>query len=174
MRQITQQKKDTKLTAIITVHGGLTDAPQLKFTSSGTPFATGTVASTERYLDRKTNEWKDGKRLFARFTAWGPLAENIAASNLDKGAQVTVTGKLHTREYDDQQGNKRSSTELELTDFAVSLKHATASVTRTNAQGSQNASFGGGSQSQWANTPPADSGAPSGGFGDGFDQEQPF
>ena len=125
------------MTATITVHGGLTAAPEMRYSQAGVPIASGTVASTDRYMDRQSNEWKDGKKLFVRWSAFKDLAENIAASMLDKGAQVTVTGKLHTREYEDREGNKRSSMELEVTDFAVSLKRATAQVTRTTSQGGQ-------------------------------------
>ena len=126
----------------ISVPGGLTSAPELRYSQSGVAIASGSIASTERYLDRQSNEWKDGKKLYLRWSAFKELAENIAASQLDKGAQVTITGKLHTREYEDREGQKRSSTELEVTDFAVSLKKATAQVTRTASTG------GGGKQQQ--------------------------
>lgn len=123
------------MTATITVQGGLTSAPEIRYSTSGVAVAGGTIASTDRYLDRQANEWKDGKKLFLRWSAFKDLAENIAASQLDKGAQVTITGKLHTREFEDREGNKRSSTELEVIDFAVSLRRATAEVTRTASQG---------------------------------------
>lgn len=153
------------MTATITVHGGLTAAPEMRFSQAGVPICSGTVASTDRYMDRQSNEWRDGKKLFVRWSAFKDLAENIAASMLDKGSQVTVTGKLHTREYEDREGNKRSSMELEVTDFAVSLKRATAQVTRAARQEGQggpqtpNTGAGGG----WA-TPGAQAGAQ--GFGD--------
>ena len=156
------------MTATITVHGGLTAAPEIRYSQAGVPIASGTVASTDRYMDRQSNEWRDGKKLFVRWSAFKDLAENIAASMLDKGAQVTVTGKLHTREYEDREGNKRSSMELEVTDFAVSLKRATAQVTRTTSQGGQ-----GGPQTPnaGAGDPWATPGAPAasqevGGYGD--------
>ena len=160
------------MTATITVHGGLTAAPELRYSTSGVPICSGTVASTDRYLDRQTNEWRDGKRLFVRWSAFKDLAENIAASMLDKGAQVTVTGKLHTREYEDRDGNKRSSTELEVTDLAVSLKRATAQVTRAGAGQGQE-------RTQTANTGGSDpwpSQGAQGGFGggDGYGDEAPF
>lgn len=123
------------MTATITVQGGLTAAPELRYSQSGIAIASGTVASTDRYLDKQTNEWKDGRKLYLRWSAFKDLAENIAASSLDKGAQVTVTGRLMTREYEDRDGVKRSSTELEVTDFAVSLKKATAVVTRAGSTG---------------------------------------
>ena len=124
------------MTQIITVHGGLVATPEMRFTQSGTPFASFTVASSDRVQNRETGKWEDGKdRLFLRCTAWGNLAENIAASNLEKGAQIAVTGKLLTREWE-QDGQKRSQVELKVSDFMVSLKHATARVTRATQHGS--------------------------------------
>ena len=156
------------MTATITVQGGLTAAPEMRYSQAGVPIASGTVASTDRYMDRQTNEWKDGKKLFVRWSAFKDLAENIAASMLDKGAQVTVTGKLHTREYEDREGNKRSSMELEVTDFAVSLKRATAQVTRTERQagqgGPQSPSAGAGDT--WPIQAPQSSAQGVGGYGD--------
>jgi single-strand DNA-binding protein len=127
------------MTATITIHGGLAAAPELWYSSAGTAIASGTIASTDRYLDRQTNEWRDGKKLFARWSAFKDLAEHIAASGLDKGSQVVITGKLHTREFEDRDGVKRTSTELEVTDFAVSLRRATVQVSRTASQQGQDA-----------------------------------
>jgi len=119
------------VTEIITIHGGLTAAPEIRYTASGVPVASGTVASTDRYQDRQTNEWRDGKSLYLRWSAFKDLAEHIAASDLDKGSQVIVTGKLTTRRYEDRDGQPRTSTELEVTDFGPSLRRATVQVTRT-------------------------------------------
>ncbi|MGI6878803.1 single-stranded DNA-binding protein [Microbacterium sp. gxy059] len=142
------------MTATITIHGGLTAAPELRYTQAGKPVCSGSVASTDRYRDRQTGEWKDGKKLYLRWTAWDQIAENIAASGLDKGAQVAITGKLHTREYEDREGVRRTSTELEVTDFAVSLRRATAQVAR-NAP--RDASGGAHAPSQgFQATPPAE------------------
>ena len=163
------------MTATITVQGGLTAAPEMRYSQAGVPIASGTVASTDRYMDRQTNEWKDGKKLFVRWSAFKDLAENIAASMLDKGAQVTVTGKLHTREYEDREGNKRSSMELEVTDFAVSLKRATAQVTRTTSQGGQGGhqTSNAGAGYTWVipGAPEASGGVAGGG---GYDDDTPF
>lgn len=118
------------MTATITVHGGLTAAPELRYSGSGVAICGGTIASTDRYLDKQTNEWRDGKKLFLRWSAFKDVAENIAASGLEKGSQVVVSGRLHTREYEDRDGNKRTSVELEVSDFAVSLRRATVQVVR--------------------------------------------
>lgn len=163
------------MTATITVHGGLVAAPELRFSQAGVAICSGTIASTDRYIDRQSNEWRDGKKLFVRWSAFKDLAENIAASMLDKGAQVTVTGKLHTREYEDREGNKRSSMELEVTDFAVSLKRATAQVTRTTSQGGQGGhqTSNAGAGDTWpTQSAPAASGGVAG--GGGYDDDTPF
>lgn len=123
------------MTVTITVVGGLTDAPEIRYSPNGIAIASGTIASTDRYLDKQTNEWRDGKKLFLRWSAFRDLAENVAGSNLQKGAQVSITGKLHTRQYTDRDNNPRSVTELEVHDFAVSLRFATAQVTRAQSSG---------------------------------------
>ncbi len=48
----------------ITIAGNLVDDPELRFTPAGQPVAKFRVASTPRYLDKNTNEWKDGDSLF--------------------------------------------------------------------------------------------------------------
>lgn len=155
------------MTATITVHGGLTAPPEIRYSQSGVAIAGGTVASTDRYMDRESNEWRDGKKLFLRWSAFKDLAENIGASALDKGAQVTLTGKLITREFQDREGNNRSSTELEVTDFSVSLKRATAQVTRA-ASGSRQPVAAGSAPAQSASGPAVDAWAAAspGSFGD--------
>lgn len=164
------------MSATITIHGGLASAPELRFTQSGVAIASGTVASTERYKDRDGN-WQDGKKLYVRYSAFKDLAESIAGSGLDKGARVIVTGKLHTREYEDRDGVKRSSTELEVTDFGVSLRGATVTVTRNASQGGAGRAQGAVQGDGWATTPPGSSSGvyevPSGWSG-GDDQSTPF
>ncbi len=132
------------MTATITVQGGLTEAPEIRYTNGGVTVAGGTIASTDRYLDKQSQEWKDGAKLYLRWTAWRALADNIAASALEKGAQVTITGKLQTRTFQDREGQQRSSTELEVTDFSVSLRRATVTVTRNTPQGATRSSNPGG------------------------------
>jgi single-strand DNA-binding protein len=49
------------------------------------------VASTPRYMDRQTNEWKDGESLFLTCNVWRQAAENVAES-LQRGMRVIVQG----------------------------------------------------------------------------------
>jgi len=160
----------------VTVVGNLTNDPELRFTPSGAAVASFTVASTPRFLDKTTNEWKDGDALFLRCSVWRQAAENVAES-LTRGARVIVTGRLRQRSYETKEGEKRTVVELEVDEVGPSLRYATAKVTKASrggggGGGGGNYSGGGGSgggapadDDPWA-TP-----APSGG---GVSDEPPF
>src|SRR6476646_2653018 len=111
----------------ITVIGNLTDDPELRFTPSGAAVAKFRVASTPRFLDRTTNEWKDGEPLFLTCNVWRQAAENCAES-LQRGARVIVSGRLRQRSYETREGEKRTVMELEVDEIGPSLKYATAKV----------------------------------------------
>ena len=80
----------------ITMIGNLVDDPELRFTPSGAAVAKFRVASTPRYLDKTTNEWKDGESLFLQCQIWRQAAENVAES-LTKGMRVILSGRLKQR-----------------------------------------------------------------------------
>ena len=126
---------------VITVVGNLTADPELRFTNSGIPVASFTVASTPRTFDRQSGEWKDGEALFLRCSIWRDAAENVAES-LTKGTRVIVQGRLQQRSYTDREGNNRTSIELQVDEIGPSLRYATAKPTRTQRGGSGN--FGSG------------------------------
>lgn len=113
----------------ITVVGNLTSDPDLRFTQQGKPVASFTVASTPRTFDRNTNEWRDGEPLFLRVNAWDKLAEHVSAS-LVKGQRVIVQGSLVQRSYEDKQGQKRSSYEIQAEDIGPSLKFGSTVYTK--------------------------------------------
>lgn len=170
---------------IITVVGNLTDAPELRFVTSGAAVANFTVASTPRAFDKQANEWKDGETLFMRCSVWREAAENVAES-LQKGARVIVQGRLKARSYETKEGERRTSTELEVDEIGPSMRWATAKVTRKQPQNGQNAPQGVQHPQGGGNTRPANSGPAQGGsdpwgqsqqsydWGTGNDQEAPF
>ena len=129
---------------VITVVGNLTADPELRFTPNGAAVANFTVASTPRTFDRQTNEWKDGEALFLRCSVWREAAENVAES-LTKGMRVIVQGRLRARSYDDRDGNRRTSWELDVDEVGPALRFATAKVTRAQ-RGGGGGGFGGGQQ----------------------------
>ncbi len=119
----------------ITVVGNLTDDPDLRFTPSGAAVANFTVASTPRFFDKQTNDWKDGEALFLRCSIWRQAAENVAET-LQRGARVIVSGRLKQRSYETREGEKRTTFEVEVDEIGPSLKYATAKVTKTSRSGS--------------------------------------
>ena len=145
---------------VITVVGNLTADPELRFTPNGAAVANFTVASTPRTFDRQTNEWKDGEALFLRCSVWREAAENVAES-LTKGMRVIVQGRLRARSYDDRDGNRRTSWELDVDEVGPALRFATAKVTRAQRSGGGGGGgFGGGQQGGGFGGAPA-----GGGFG---------
>ena len=113
----------------ITIVGNLTDAPELRFTPSGSAVANFTIASTPRTFDKNRNEWVDGETLFLRASVWREQAENIAES-LTKGMRVIATGRLKSRSYETKSGENRTVIELEVDEIGPSLKNASAKVTK--------------------------------------------
>ena len=113
----------------ITMIGNLVDDPELRFTPSGAAVAKFRVASTPRYLDKQTNEWKDGESLFLQCQIWRQAAENVAES-LTKGMRVILSGRLKQRSYETKEGEKRTVFEVEVDEVGPSLRNATAKVTK--------------------------------------------
>ena len=118
----------------ITIIGNLTADPEMRFTPSGAPVASFTIASTPRTFDRQSNQWKDGETLFMRCSIWRDAAENSAES-LRKGMRVIAVGNLVQRSWDDRDGNRRTTVELQVEELGPSLRKAKAVVTRTGQAG---------------------------------------
>ena len=137
----------------LTITGHLVDDPELRFTTSGVPVARFRIASTPRYRDSATGEWKDGDTLFLTCQVWRQAAENVAET-LQKGMRAIVTGRLHQRSYETKEGEKRTVYELQVDEAGPSLRNATAKVTKATRTG---------------NGQPADTGEPG-----SYSDEPPF
>jgi single-strand DNA-binding protein len=116
----------------VTLTGNLTGDPDLRFTASGTPVVSFTVASTPRMFDRASGEWKDGDALFIRCNLWRKPAENVAET-LTRGSRVILSGRLKQRSYETRDGEKRTVYEVEVDEIGASLRYATARITRVAA-----------------------------------------
>jgi len=123
----------------ITVVGNLVDDPELRFTPAGQPVARFRVASTPRFRDNASGEWKDGDSLFLTCNVWRQAAENVAES-LQRGMRVIVSGRLRQRTYETKEGEKRTVYEVEVDDVGPSLRNASAKVNRANRSGGQGGS----------------------------------
>jgi single-strand DNA-binding protein len=164
----------------ITVIGNLTDDPELRFTPSGAAVAKFRVASTPRFLDKASNEWKDGESLFLSCTVWRQAAENVAES-LSRGTRVILSGRLKQRTYETREGEKRTVMEVEVDEIGPSLRSATAKVQKMQrtsgasgggfgSSGTTSGSSGGSNDDPWANA----NTAAAGGSSSTFDDEPPF
>ena len=125
----------------ITIAGNLVDDPELRFTPAGQPVARFRVASTPRFRDNSTGEWKDGDSLFLTCNVWRQAAENVAES-LTRGTRVIVSGRLRQRSYETKEGEKRTVYEVEVDDVGPSLRNASAKVNKVVRNGSGGGSGG--------------------------------
>ena len=96
--------------------GNLGADPELKYLPSGVPVVNFSLATSESWTD------KDGERQerteWHRLVLWRKLAE-IAEKYLRKGSKLYVEGKLQTRSWDDQSGQKRYTTEVVVNDMQM-------------------------------------------------------
>lgn len=91
------------------LHGNVASEPELKFTSSGTPVINFSVA-TNRSIKDEAGQYKD-VATFHRIVVWGKFAEWLG-SNLKKGAQVFIKGRIDNRSYDKPDGTKGYVSEI--------------------------------------------------------------
>ena len=160
---------------LITICGNLVADVELRFTPAGHAVASFRVASTPRYKDQQSGEWKDGEGLFLTCNVWRQQAEN-AAETLQRGMRVVVQGRLKQRSYETREGEKRTVYEVEAEDVAVSLKNATAKVEKAQRSGGQDAYAGQGGQGRQGgqSKPTEDPWATGGGQQAGDNSEPPF
>ena len=89
--------------------GRLGKDPELKYTPSGAPVATFSLATDENFKDRTGEQQR--RTEWHRIVAWNKLAE-ICGEYLTKGKQVYIEGSIRSRQWQDQAGNKRTSYEI--------------------------------------------------------------
>ncbi|MCU0607634.1 MAG: single-stranded DNA-binding protein [Candidatus Edwardsbacteria bacterium] len=89
--------------------GRLTKDPEVRQTTNGTPVANFTIAVNRRYKNA-AGEWKD-ETTFVGIVAWQKLAE-LCKQYLAKGRAVLVEGKLQSRSWETEDGQKRSLLEV--------------------------------------------------------------
>jgi len=89
--------------------GNLGADPTVRFTPSGTAVANFNIATSERFTNKQGE--KEDRTEWHRIVAWSRLAE-ICQQYLTKGKQVYIEGRLQTRQWEDQNGQKRTSTEI--------------------------------------------------------------
>lgn len=159
------------MSATTTVIGNTTADIEVRYSQSGKPVGSVTIAVSDRRKNPQTGEWEDGDTWFARCTIFGPMAET-AAGSLPKGTRVIASGRIKQDSWQDKDGNARTSVGVVLDEIGPSLRYATAQVTRASRQQGQGAPQTGftGESDPWT-VPGAPAGAQGGG---GYGDDAPF
>lgn len=147
--------------------GRLGQDPEVRYAPSGACFANLSVATSESWRDKQTGEQKEITE-WHRVVISGKLAE-IAGEYLRKGSEVYLEGKLRTRKWQDQSGNDRYTTEIQVGINGTMQMLGGKQQDSGNSKGSNNPSDNSGwgkpqmPQSNSSNEPPMD-----------FDSDIPF
>ena len=96
----------------VIITGRLVSDPELRYTPSNKAVATARIASPRDYKNQNGERETD----FINLVIWGKYAENFSTW-IKKGYLVTVEGRLQTRSYENQQGQKVYVTEVNVSNF---------------------------------------------------------
>ena len=84
--------------------------PEIRHLESGTVNATFSLATTEKFRDRSSGELREQTE-WHNIVCWRNLAD-LSQNYISKGSQIFVEGKIRTRSWTDQTGQKRYTTEI--------------------------------------------------------------
>lgn len=115
--------------ALITLVGFVAAEPRYEVLASGTSLMSLRIGSTPRRYDRELGQWRDEEPMFLTATCWRSLADNLQASELQRGDPVIVTGRLRIREYT-KDGQRRLSAQIEATTVGHDLSRGIARFQR--------------------------------------------
>lgn len=115
----------------VTLVGRLTKDPDLRYTANGTGVATFTLAINRNF----TNQAGEREADFVQCVIWRKPAETLA-NYARKGTLLGVTGRIQTRSYDNQQGQRVYVTEVVADNFQL-LESKATSEQRQSTQASQ-------------------------------------
>lgn len=93
----------------VIIVGRLGSDPEVKSVGTGSTVARLSVATSDQWTDNQGH--KQERTEWHRIVLWNKLAE-LAGKYLEKGRQVYIEGRLQTRSWEDQQGQKRYTTEI--------------------------------------------------------------
>jgi single-strand DNA-binding protein len=96
--------------------GRLGADPEIRYTPSGAEVANFRIATSEMWTNK--NGEKEERTEWHRIVAWRGLAK-ICGEYLSKGRLVYIEGKIRTRAWEDKDGNKRTTTEIEATEMKM-------------------------------------------------------
>lgn len=175
---------------VITLTGGLVADPEIRTTPSGAAVAEFRIAQSDHKLNQQTKQWDKTRSLYLSCSLWDENPQykqnptqwaQIAGEQLKKGMRVAVRGKLHTEQWEDRDGNKRSQIKFLAESFFIMpdtrgdgvQEQSNQQSSGWNGQAQPQGGFGGQQGQQQSNDPWNSTPAGNGGFG-GQDDEPPF
>jgi single-strand DNA-binding protein len=118
--------------------GNLGRDPEMRYTPSGKPVTTFSVA-TSRSWNTSDGEKREETEWF-NVVAWSSLAE-ICKQYLNKGQQVYIEGRLQTRHWDDQEGNKHTSVEIVANEMIILSERRETGETSADSESNDEEEF---------------------------------
>jgi len=122
----------------VMIIGNLGRDPEMRYTPSGKPVTTFSVA-TSRTWSTSDGEKREETEWF-NVVAWSSLAE-ICKQYLTKGQQVYIEGRLQTRHWDDQEGNKHTSVEIVANEMIILSERRESGEGTTESESSEEEEF---------------------------------
>jgi single-strand DNA-binding protein len=89
--------------------GNLGQPPEIRYTQSGAPVTTFSIATTESWTNKEGV--REDQTEWHRIVTFGNLAKTCG-DYLSKGSKVYIEGKLRTQKWEDREGNSRKTTEI--------------------------------------------------------------
>lgn len=105
--------------SITTINGRLTKDAELRFTQNGTAVMNFDIANNRSF--KKNEEWKTDV-LFMTCEVWGKYAESLI-EKMKKGIFIGVVGRLRQENWEDQNGNKRTTYKLTVQNVQILQKN---------------------------------------------------
>jgi single-strand DNA-binding protein len=122
----------------VMIIGNLGRDPEMRYTPSGKPVTTFSVA-TSRSWNTSDGEKREETEWF-NVVAWSSLAE-ICKQYLNKGQQVYIEGRLQTRHWDDQEGNKHTSVEIVANEMIILSERRETGETSADSESNDEEEF---------------------------------
>ena len=105
----------------VIIVGNVGNQPEIRLTQvSGEELATFSVATSERWKDKSSGEQRE-KTDWHRVVVFSPGLVRVVKEYVHKGSKLYIEGKLRTREYEDESGVKKYTTEIVLTSYSSML-----------------------------------------------------
>lgn len=141
----------------VNVVGNLAADPELRYTPAGDAVCNLRLIVNHPVKNQQTNEWDEGEPSAVNVTVWRYQAQN-AAETLQKGMEVTVTGKGRMRNFERRDGTQGTALEVRAEEIGPSLRYLAGQLQKSNSGGGggpQGGGFnngGGNGGNNWNNT----------------------